>query len=160
MPAVFYENSELEIGKDDVFENDDIAELKGWLDEQRETAGEIMMMLGALKMAPGAEANGLARKLGYINISVAWITKRLKQLGVDGDELVAERDQGIRKQFRILEGVVQQHKATIKALNIENSDLRNKVSAYERNKAGPHDAAQRLAARMGGQFVLREETPS
>lgn len=135
MPAIFYENSDLEIGKDDVFENDDIAELTEWLNEQRDTATEIVMMLGALKLSPGADTNNLARKLGYVNISVAWLEKRLKQLGVDAEDLVADRDQGVRKQLRVLEGVVQQHKAKIKSLNIENSELRHKIFLFERGKA-------------------------
>lgn len=134
MADVYLEHSDLEISKEDVFQSSDINELKSWFDEQNEVAGEILAMIGALKLAPDACTTGLARKLGYINISITWITKRLRQLGVDKEDLVADRDIGIRKQFRVLEGVVQQHKAKIKELNIENSDLRQRLMAFEKRE--------------------------
>lgn len=132
MADVYHVNSDLEISRQDVFENEDIAELQEWLEEQRDVAGELIAMLGALKLAPDADAGGVARKLGYVNISVKWITTRLKQLGLDAEAIGGAHEAGIRKQFRVLEEVVQNHKAKIKALNIENTELKKKVAALEK----------------------------
>ncbi len=137
MADVFFELSDLEISKEEVRESTSIEELSAWLDEQNEVSQEIAIMLGAMKQAPNADTINLARKLGFVNMSKAWIQKRLTQLGVD-DERVTDRHwgtnhgSGLKKHCEELGRVIQEKNARIKEQNVELTALRLKVSRYEK----------------------------
>lgn len=151
MADVFLEHSDLEISKEEVRECTDVDLLTSWLNEQNEVSQEIAIMIGALKHAPHADTTRLARKLGYVNMSKAWIQRRLGELGVD-DERVTVRHPGARDPNdriaslkRHLEGMeikLRERNATIKAQNIELTSLRGQVQAFQRKAEASLEAME------------------
>lgn len=145
MADVYLEYSDLEISKADVMASTDTDELTAWLNEQNEVSQELAIMLGAMKLAPQADTSRMARKLGFVNMSKAWIQKRLAELGVDDDRVhVRHVGNGTRVDGKInamkahlsqMEKNLQRRNETIKAQNIELTALRQKVQAYERAAA-------------------------
>ncbi len=129
---VYVERSDFEICRDDVFENSDIAELTEWLEEQRNTGTELAIMLGAMKLAPNYETGAMARKLGFVNISISWIQKRLQELGVENEDVFAPKEKRMRAHIKTMEEAIQTYKGKVKALNAEVQALRQRVKDLER----------------------------
>ena len=138
MADVHFERSDLEISKEGVRSSTDIEELTEWLEEQEEVSEELAIMLGAMKFAPHADTERMARKLGFVNMSKVWIRKRLRELGVDDDMVIprnGKKVNGLKKHIAVMEEAVQRYKGTIKGQNIQIAELRQRLKAYEREEA-------------------------
>lgn len=136
MADVYLELSDLEISKEDVFANKDVAELTEWLKEQEGVSLEIAIMLGALKNSPDANTISLSRKLGFVNISIAWIRKRLTELGVTDDRIAPRGQSGVKAHLQQMEAVLRERNAKIKEQNIELTALRQQLRACQRDEVG------------------------
>lgn len=141
MAFVIVEKSDLEVSKQDVKACDDIELLTQWLDEQNETAQEIAIMIGSMKLCPDVSTEGMARKLGFVNRSKAWIQRRLSELGVRDDRVgkyygreKKDNIEGRKAHLEVMEKSLQERNAKIKALNIENTALKEKVKRLEHEK--------------------------
>lgn len=113
---VYYEPLDTDLTREMVAHEKDGATLLEWYNEQAQIASELRIMSSALRDTDPDAARRMTRKLGYVQISISWLTSALNDAGIELPEKARGKElRQLRHQCTMLQQALATKNAKLKA---------------------------------------------
>ena len=122
---VYFEELETEeLDREKIFAETDATTLNKWLADQRMIGDELRALIGAYRGTGINPSLGVVKKLGFTNIAVSWINKRLGDIGgeaeLEGKDRVYQR---LRRQLTEQSAANEKKNKQLKELRARVAEL-------------------------------------